>query len=321
MANANQGYRSGNAFGRVANTDYTVMGTGESLKPGYLLRIRDTYALVTGVEALAVDLFFTDTHVGNSSGASALNGTHGTALTQYGVNSIQAYYDLGASGAVTAADKTGNILAPNYDSGYITFSKLEPFAGNIYHLAPGVPLQPKFADIETGNWHSTNGTTPNSASGAPIGFVGDASTQDMKQIGAISGKIYIKQPVGANKHTLDESPDGESASGSTASETTLEGISGFIDGSMSPATNPNWNYGMIIEHGEASQPAFRFVNDSDEYILDGRIRLMGWKYKILELSQDQLATLKARAGGRLRFMYYNPVTYQSSGFLSDYLSM
>jgi len=320
MANANQGNRSGNAFGRVANTDYTVMGTGESLKPGYLLRIRDTYALVTGVEALAVDLFFTDTvEIGNAS-SSALSGNHATGLTQYGVNSIQAYYDLGTSG-VTAADKTGNILAPNYDSGYITFSKLEPFAGNIYHLAPGLPLQPKFADIETGNWHSTNGITPHLFTGAPVGFVGDASTQDMQQIGAISGKLYIKQPVGANKHTLDEAPDGEAASGSTASETTLEGISGFIDGSMSPATSPNWNYGMIIEHGEASQPAFRFVNDSDEYLLDGRIRLMGWKYKILELSQDQLATLKARAGGRLRFMYYNPVTYQSSGFLSDYLSM
>ncbi len=90
---------------------------------------------------------------------------------------------------------------------------------------------------------------------------------------------------------------------------------------MSPTVNPNWTFGMIIEHGEASLPAFRLVNDSDEYILDGRVRLVGWKYKILELSQEQLSTLKAKAGGRLRFMYYNPVTYQSSGFLSDYLAM
>lgn len=320
MANLNQGYRSGNAFGRVANVDLSTMGTDESLKPGYLLRIRDTYALVTGVEAMAIDLFFTDTlNVGNAS-ASALNGTHGTALTQYGVNSIQAYFDLGASGAVTAADKTGNILAPNYDSGYLTFSKLEPYAGNIYHLAPGIPLQPKFMDAASGNWHSTNGTTSYDAAGAPVGFIGDGSSQVMHQVGTISAKMYVKQPVGSNKHTLDEAADGESPRG-TASETTLEGLSGFLDGSMSPADNPNWNYGMILEHGEASQPAFRLVNDSDEYILDGRIRLSGWKYKILELSQDQLATLKARAGGRLRFMYYNPVTYQSSGFLSDYLSM
>lgn len=318
MANANQGKRSGNAFGRVANTDYSVMGTGESLKPGYLLRIRDTYALVTGVEALAVDLFFTDTVNVGSADANTLNGNDATPLTQYGADSIQAYYDLGAS--ATAANKTGNILTPTYDSGYITFSKLEPFAGNIYHLAPGLPLQPKFMDLSTGEWHSISNETPQDG-GTPIGFKGEGSSPNMLQVGSISGKLYIKQPVGANKHTLDEAPDGEAASGSTASETTLEGISGFIDGSMSPATNPNWNYGMIIEHGEASQPAFRFVNDTDEYLIDGRIRLMGWKYKILELSQDQLATLKARAGGRLRFMYYNPVTYQSSGFLSDYLSM
>lgn len=318
MANANQGNRSGNAFGRVANTDYTVMGTGESLKPGYLLRIRDTYALVTGVEALAVDLFFTDTltlaHDGTDFSASG----QGTAMNQYGHQSIQAYFDIADSAG--SASYTGNILAPTYDSGYITFSKLEPFAGNIYHLTPGLPLQPKFMDLSTGEWHSLSDDSPNEG-GTPIGFKGESSSPNMVQVGTISGKLYIKQPVGANKHTLDESPDGESASGATASETTLEGISGFIDGSMSPATNPNWNYGMIIEHGEASQPAFRFVNDSDEYLMDGRIRLVGWKYKILELSQDQLASLKARAGGRLRFMYYNPVTYQSSGFLSDYLSM
>jgi len=318
MANANQGNRSGNAFGRVANTDYTVMGTGESLKPGYLLRIRDTYALVTGVEALAVDLFFTDTLTLAHNGTDFSTTGQGTAMNQYGHQSIQAYFDIAASAG--SASYTGNILAPTYDSGYITFSKLEPFAGNIYHLTPGLPLQPKFMDLSTGEWHSLSDDSPNEG-GTPIGFKGESSSPNMVQVGSISGKLYIKQPVGANKHTLDESPDGESASGATASETTLEGISGFIDGSMSPATNPNWNYGMIIEHGEASQPAFRFVNDSDEYLMDGRIRLVGWKYKILELSQDQLASLKARAGGRLRFMYYNPVTYQSSGFLSDYLSM
>jgi len=318
MANANQGNRSGNAFGRVANTDYSVMGTGESLKPGYLLRIRDTYALVTGVEALAVDLFFTDTLTLTHGGTNFDSTGQGTAMNQYGHQSIQAYFNIDDS--ASESTYTGNIIAPTYDSGYITFSKLEPFAGNIYHLVPGLPLQPKFMDLSTGEWHSISDDSPYDG-GTPIGFKGESSSPNMLQVGSISGKLYIKQPVGANKHTLDEAPDGEAASGSTASETTLEGISGFIDGSMSPATNPNWNYGMIIEHGEASQPAFRFVNDTDEYLMDGRIRLMGWKYKILELSQDQLATLKARAGGRLRFMYYNPVTYQSSGFLSDYLSM
>ena len=77
----------------------------------------------------------------------------------------------------------------------------------------------------------------------------------------------------------------------------------------------------MVEHGEETLPVFRYINDSDEYLVDGRIRLVGYKYKVLELSQEQLSTLKTRAGGRLRFMYYNPVSYQSSGFLSEYLSM
>ena len=88
MANLNQGYRSGNAFGRLANVSYeNYTGEDIALKPGYLLRIRDTYALVTGVEAMSVDLFFTDTvNVGitavSSSLATDFDGTHGEALEQ-----------------------------------------------------------------------------------------------------------------------------------------------------------------------------------------------------------------------------------------------
>jgi hypothetical protein len=329
MANLNQGYRSGNAFGRLANVSYdNNYGEDIALKPGYLLRIRDTYALVTGVEAMSVDLWFTDTvNVGitavTSDVATDFDGTHGEALEQYGLASISAYYDLGKS-TVAETDKTGNILAPDYDSGFISFKALEPYAGNLYHLCPTLPLQPKFMNAETGDWHSRSAFPPNTTAttdgGIPIGFKGDGTAEHLKQVGSVSAKLYIKQPSGVAKHTLDEASDGESAR-STASETAIEGISGFLDGEMSPTVNPNWAYGMIVEHGEASLPAFRVVNDSDEYILDGRVRLVGWKYKILELSQEQLATLKAKAGGRLRFMYYNPVTYQSSGFLSDYLAM
>ena len=152
MANLNQGYRSGNAFGRLANVSYDngIAGDDVALKPGYLLRIRDTYALVTGVEAMSVDLFFTDTvNVGitavSSSVATDFDGTHGEALEQYGLASISAYYDLG-TGTVAEADKTGNILAPDYDSGFITFKALEPYAGNLYHLCPTLPTQPKYID-------------------------------------------------------------------------------------------------------------------------------------------------------------------------------
>jgi len=328
MANLNQGYRSGNAFGRLANVSYEsgIGGDDVALKPGYLLRIRDTYALVTGVEAMSVDLWFTDTvNVGitavSGSVATDFDGTHGEALEQYGLASVSAYYDLG-TGTVAETDKTGNILAPDYDSGYITFKALEPYAGNLYHLCPTMPLQPKYMVKDTGDWHSLNAYPPydTSSGGLPVGFKGDGTVANTEHIGSVSAKMYLKQPSGVSKHTLDEASDGESAR-ATSSETTLEGISGFIDGEMSPLANPDWSFGMIIEHGEASLPAFRMVNDSDEYILDGRCRLVGHKYKILELSQEQLATLKAKAGGRLRFMYYNPVTYQSSGFLSDYLAM
>ena len=98
MANLNQGYRSGNAFGRLANVSYdNNYGEDIALKPGYLLRIRDTYALVTGVEAMSVDLFFTDTvNVGitavTSDVATDFDGTHGEALEQYGLASISAYW-------------------------------------------------------------------------------------------------------------------------------------------------------------------------------------------------------------------------------------
>ena len=52
-------------------------------------------------------------------------------------------------------------------------------------------------------------------------------------------------------------------------------------------------------------PAFRMVNDSEEYILDGRMRLQGWKYRIVELTMGQLRTIRERSGGRLTFKVIN----------------
>ena len=110
MANANQGNRSGNAFGKIANVgDTPIYSQGVKLEPGYLIRIRSRMHLVTAVEPVAVDLFFTDTHnVGHTASPEALNGTDGTALAQYGIHSIQAYYDI--SDGASAADVKGNIL-------------------------------------------------------------------------------------------------------------------------------------------------------------------------------------------------------------------
>ena len=49
--------------------------------------------------------------------------------------------------------------------------------------------------------------------------------------------------------------------------------------------------------------------------MDGRIRLIGWKYRIVELSMAQLAEIKARTGGRLSFKIINPAGIPTTGSL------
>ena len=173
MANLNQGYRSGNAFGRLADiSNEAIFSQGIKLEPGYLIRLRSRMHLVTAVEPISVDCFFTDTvNVGNAS-AATLNGTDATPLMQYGGQSIQAYYDITDSDS--AANLTGNILKPDFDSGHITFDDLEPFKGNLYQLCPTLPLQPKFMVGDTGDWHSLSDDSPNEG-GTPIGFKGDGT--------------------------------------------------------------------------------------------------------------------------------------------------
>ena len=155
MANVNQGVRSGNALGRLANTDFSGYDADKvALKPGYLIRLRDRFHLVEAVEPMTVDLFFTDSvNVGNtvSSGiASALTGTHGPSLAKYGKNSVSAYYDMTAT--TTAGTRYGNILKPDFDSGFVEFGDLEPFKGNLYQLCPTIPNQPKYM-AANGEWH------------------------------------------------------------------------------------------------------------------------------------------------------------------------
>jgi hypothetical protein len=315
MANANQGNRSGNAFGHVANiTNFPHYTEGIKLEPGYLIRLRSRMHLIAAVEPMVVDLFFSDTvNVGNAS-AGTLNGTDSTPLMQYGGQSIQAYYDI--TDADAAANLVGNILKPDYDSGHISFDDLEPFKGNLYQLCPTLPLQPKFMVLDTGDWHSLSDASPNEG-GTPIGFKGDGTVANTQHVGTVSGKIYMKHPAGIPRNILDEAPSGES--GTARTETNLEGLSGFIDGSVSSPEAPNWDYSIFVEHGENNLPTFRYVNDSDEYILDGRIRLIGWKYRIIELSQEQVNTFKQRSGGRLRFKIINTTGLPVEGsMLADY---
>ena len=319
MANANQGNRSGNAFGHVANiTNFPHYTEGIKLEPGYLIRLRSRMHLIAAVEPMVVDLFFSDTvNVGNAS-AGTLNGTDSTPLMQYGGQSIQAYYDITDSDA--AANLVGNILKPDYDSGHISFDDLEPFKGNLYQLCPTLPLQPKFMSTETGDWHSLSDASPNEG-GTPIGFKGasDASNDfsDPTHIGSVSGKLYVKHPAGVPKFVLDEAPEG--SSGTARTEGKIEGINGFIDGSLSSQEAPNWDYCLFVEHGENNLPSLRLVNDSDEYLLDGRVRFIGWKYRILELTPEQVNLFKSRSGGRLRFKIINTTGLPVEGsMLADY---
>ena len=315
MANANQGYRSGNAFGRLADIgNEAIYSQGIKLEPGYLIRLRSRMHLVTAVEPISIDCFFTDTvNVGNAS-AGTLNGTDSTPLMQYGGQSIQAYYDITDSDA--AANLKGNILKPDFDSGHITFDDLEPFKGNLYQICPTLPLQPKFMVADTGDWHSLSDDSPNEG-GTPIGFKGDGTVANLFKMGTVSGKLMVKHPAGVPKFTLDEAPEG--SSGTARTEGKIEGVNGFIDGSLSSQEAPNWDYCLFVEHGENNLPSLRMVNDSDEYLLDGRVRFIGWKYRILELTPEQVNLFKARSGGRLRFKIINTTGLPVEGsMLADY---
>ncbi len=339
MANVNQGVRSGNAFGRLSNVDYSQIDTsGVSLKPGYLLRMRNRFYLVEAAEAMSVDLFFTDTvnfgatiDAGGVGEATLPVGTHSQALSKYGLTSIAAYYDVTSTAA--AADRYGNILKPDFDSGYIEFGDLEPFKGNLYQLCPTLPNQPKFIDLDDANggpvWHSRTAydTSTYSATAGdgfePVGFtVGTTDVnRALTQVGTVSGKLSIKHPAGVPTHVLDEAPEGSSGPTphSANASGSLEGLSGFIDGQMSPCEQPNWDYSLWIEHGENNLPKFKLVNDSDEFLLDGRIRLVGWKYRIIELTSEQLQTFKQRSGGRLTFKIINTAGLPVAGsMLADY---
>jgi hypothetical protein len=173
---------------------------------------------------------------------------------------------------------------------------------------------------ETGDWHSLSDDSPNEG-GTPIGFKGASDTSndfsDPTHIGSVSGKLYVKHPAGVPKFVLDEAPEGNS--GTARTEGKIEGINGFIDGTLSSQEAPNWDYCLFIEHGENNLPSLRFVNDSDEYLLDGRVRFIGWKYRILELTKEQVNVFKARSGGRLRFKIINTTGLPVEGsMLADY---
>jgi hypothetical protein len=306
MANINQTLRAGNIFGTPFGAGYGNNGIEQALKPGYIIKARNNFYVVEAREALSVDLFFSETHTVTVGSDLVTN----AALIPYGHQSISALLSPGA--VITAGDYTASLLSPTYDSGYIKFDDLEPSFGHLYHLCPTIPSQPKYIDNATGEFlvsdsASTPYITPSNG-GVPQGFlVADGVTP----VGLVSPKLYIKHPVGSPINVLDQAPEGDSGSAAVGS---LLGVSGFLDGTMSPIENPNWNYSLFIEHGENNLPAFRMVVDCEEYIVDGRVRLTGWKYSIAELSMSQLQDLQSK--GKVTYAIINPQGIPTSSSLS-----
>ena len=344
MANANQSAnRTGNAFGRAPSAGFAGNDwENVVLKPGYIVKIRDRFHLVEAVEGLTVDLYFNDAFsftIGSGVLDTSVTTDDTKLLSLYGDKSMQAAFDLAttADGLANATytNERANMLKPSFDSGYIEFKDLQPYRGHLYHLCPSVPVQPKFMDMRNGEWFAnasnTGGSTlAPSGGGLPIGFKDfginagvvavdeqGAGTSTYEQIGTVSPKVYLRHPAGVPKWVLDEAPEG--SSGTVKGASSIEGLSGFIDGQISPVEDPDWTYSMWIESGENNLPSFKVVNDSNELIVDARVHLQGWKYKIVELGMDQLKQIRDRSGGRLTFKIVNPAGIPTPGtLLADY---
>ena len=323
MANANQSAnRSGNPVGRqIDGTAKDAMSF--ALKPGYVVKVRDRFLLIEAVEGFMTDLFFNDSFTFTMSSATAIN-TSATddskLLNQYGARSV-----IAMSGKTSAAQHTVrmNMAKPSFDSGYIEFKDLEPNRGHMYHLVPSLPSQPKYIDKSTGDWlvnYAAAATTLPSEGGTPVGFL-SASTANLgahlEKAGNVSAKCYLKHPAGNPKWVLDSAPEG--ASGTVKGSGSIEGISGFVDGHMSPIEDPDWSFSIWVESGENNLPQFAYVNDSEEMLIDARLRLSGFKYRVVELSMDQLKQIRDRSGGRLTFTIINPAGIPTPGtLLADY---
>ena len=74
MSNVNQGTRAGNLFGRMPSSGYSGNDWNDIvLKPGYIIKIRDRFALVEAVEGLSVDLYFNDSITVTDDGSNTVN--------------------------------------------------------------------------------------------------------------------------------------------------------------------------------------------------------------------------------------------------------
>ena len=146
MANINQGTRAGNLFGRIAGEGFAGNDWNDIvLKPGYIIKIRDRFALVEAVEGLSVDLFFNDSITVTGDGSTGLNNGASDESDKLAANGEHTMNALLGIGTDTSGDPVRTtVISPDYDSGYTVFKDLEPFKGHLYHLCPSLPCQPKY---------------------------------------------------------------------------------------------------------------------------------------------------------------------------------
>ena len=306
MTNVNQTNRPGNLFGTPYGAGFGNYGIEYALKPGFIVKARNNFYVIEAREALAVDLFFSEAHTVTTDSNSIISTA---ALVPYGHQSVTAMmFPDAAPAASSTVTSTNSILSPSYDSGYIKFDDLEPAFGHLYQLAPTLPFQPKYIDNGEGEFLITDGASGTgellpSGGGTPLGF------KHMASLLGLFPKLYIT-PCWFPHQCARPAPEGDSGSAAVG----FSCLSGFIDYSMSPVENPNWNYSLFIEHGENNLPSFRLCNDSEEFILDGRVRLTGWKYSIAELSMAQLSELQSK--GKVTYAIINPQGIPTSSSLS-----
>ena len=122
MTNVNQGTRAGNLFGRLSGEGFAGNDWNDIvLKPGYIIKIRDRFALVEAVEGLSIDLFFNDsiTVTGNANVsdtttpiklASTPTGDESFKVARYGHNTMGALLGVNAN---TSTSYRSTVLSPD----------------------------------------------------------------------------------------------------------------------------------------------------------------------------------------------------------------
>ena len=102
MANTNQGTRAGQVFGRLIGDGFAGNDwENVVLKPGYIIKIRDRFALVEAVEGLSIDLYFNDsitvTGDGSNRGLDNTATDESDKVSAYGEHTMNALLGIGTS--------------------------------------------------------------------------------------------------------------------------------------------------------------------------------------------------------------------------------